>query len=82
MSGKNDGNSEDRTGRKEYRIAVINPKSFSASPITNIFMKGLLAEIFMLDTDVQPNLVKARCVHPDTAILRENKLYIEGITDS
>jgi len=35
----------------------------------------------MLDTGAQPNLVKARCVHPDTQILREDKLYIEDITD-
>jgi hypothetical protein len=25
--------------------------------------------------------VKARCVHPDTQILREDKLHIDGITD-
>jgi hypothetical protein len=45
-------------------------------------MKGLVPKtVFMLDTGAQPNLVEARCVHPDTQILREDKLHIEGITD-
>jgi len=43
-------------------------------------MKGLVPKtVFMLNTGAQSNLVKARCVYPDT--LREDKLYIQGITD-
>jgi hypothetical protein len=42
-------------------------------------MKAFVVFVFMLDTDAQLNLVKARCVHPDMPILRENKLYIEDI---
>jgi hypothetical protein len=45
-------------------------------------MKGLVPKtVFMLDTGAEPNLVKARFLHPDTQILREDKLYIEDITD-
>jgi len=35
----------------------------------------------MLDTGAEPNLIKARSVHPDTQILRKNKLHIVSITD-
>jgi len=36
----------------------------------------------MLDTDAELNLIKARSIHPDTQILREDKLHIVGVTDS
>jgi len=35
----------------------------------------------MIDTGAEPNLIKARNVHPDTQILREDKLHIVGLTD-
>jgi len=36
----------------------------------------------MIDTGVEPNLIKTRNVHPDTQILKENKLHIVNVTDS
>jgi len=35
----------------------------------------------MIDIGVEPNLIKARNVHSDTQILREDKLHIVGVTD-
>jgi len=59
----------------------MNPKKFLASPITTISV-GLFAQrVFMIDIGAEPNLIKARNVHPDTQILREDKLHIVGVTD-
>jgi hypothetical protein len=80
-SSAGDGTERRGCRRRGYRIAVINPKRFSDSSISTISMKGLVPKIvFILDTRAQPNLVEARCLHPDTQILREDK-YIGGITD-
>jgi len=35
----------------------------------------------MLDMGAEPNLIKARSIHPDMQILRENKLHIIDVTD-
>jgi len=35
----------------------------------------------MIDTGAESNIIKARSVHPDTQILREDKLHIVGVTD-
>jgi len=35
----------------------------------------------MIDRRAEPNLIKARNVHPDMQILREDKLHIVGVTD-
>jgi len=55
-------------------------KQIPISPITTISVKELLAEfVFMLDTDA--NLIKIRSLHPDTQILKEDKLHVTDITD-
>jgi len=36
----------------------------------------------MIVTGAEPNLIKARNVHPDAQILTKDKLHIVGITDS
>jgi len=60
----------------------MNPKKFSASPITTISLEGLLPErVFMIDTGTEPNLIKARNIHPGTQILREDKLHIIDVID-
>jgi len=82
MSGERDRDSRDGTRRRERRVAVMNPKKFSASLITTISVEELLPErVFMIDTGAKPNLIKARNVHPDTQILREDKLHIVDVTD-
>jgi len=48
----------DGTGGRECRIAVINRKKCSASPITTISVEGLPERIFMLDMGAEPNLIK------------------------
>jgi len=35
----------------------------------------------MLDTGAEPNLIKAKSLHPDTQIFREDKLHIVVVTD-
>jgi len=71
----------DGTGGREYRIAAINPKKFlPAFPITTIFEKLLLELVFMLNTGVEPKLIKARSLYPDTQILMENKLHVVDVT--
>jgi len=61
---------------------MIPKTKFSASPVITISVEGLLPErVFMIDTGAEPNLIKARNVHSDTQILREDKLHIMGVTD-
>jgi len=79
-SGERDRDSGTRGG--ERRGAVMNPKKFLASHITTISVEGLIPErVFMIDTYAEPNLIKARNVHPDTQILREDKLHTVDVTD-
>jgi len=81
-SGECDRDSGDGTGERECRGTRINPKKFPASPITTISVEELLPErIFMLDTGAESNLIKTRNIHPDTQILREDKLHIVDVTD-
>jgi len=61
---------------------MIPKIKFSASPVITISVEGLLPErVFMIDTGAEPNFIKARNVHPDTQILREDKLHIVDVTD-
>jgi hypothetical protein len=79
-SGERDGDPGNRTGRREYRVAVINTKGFSAFPIATLYMGGQLPEIiFMPETVVESILVIARHVHPDTMINKKDTLYLKGI---
>jgi len=80
MSSEHDRHSRDGTGERERRITVMNPKKFSAFPITTISVEGL-HRVFMIDTGAEPNLIKARNVQSDMQILREDKLYIVDVTD-
>jgi len=78
-----DRDSRDGIRERECRVAVINPKMFSASPITIISVEGLLPElVYMLDTGVDTNLIKVKTLHPNTKIHKEDKLHIVNVTDS
>jgi len=45
MSDEYDRDSEDVTGGRDCRVAIINAKKFSVSPITTISVEELLPEI-------------------------------------
>jgi len=82
MSSECDRDSRDGTARRECRITVINPKRFPTSSITIISLESLFPElVIMLNTGIEPNLIKARSSYSTMQILRKNKLHIISVTD-
>jgi len=58
----------------------MNHKKFPISLITTISVERLLPEcVFMLDTGIELNIIKARSVYPNAQILREDKFHIIGV---
>jgi len=65
---------------QRVRITKLNPEISSYTPTIKISAKQLLIEpTLLLDTGADPNLIKAYNLKLNTAILREDTLYLSGI---
>jgi len=65
---------------RPVRITNLNPEESSYAPTITISAEELLSEAtLLLDIGADPNLIKARNLKPNTAILRENTLYLSDI---
>jgi len=71
---------EGRNSEASELPVKLSPETLSFAPTVNILAKQLRNEvILLLDTDADPNLIKACNMKPNTAILREDTLYLNDI---